>query len=152
MIKRIKDLEEMKKVVEVGDKIEISDILDSIPRVGTLVTDPNYKDYYNVLFEDGKYGDTVGIKYLSTLLESYNNTWDNVVLVKYSVKNKNDDFESSIGSTFKIYIEPYVIDCYCGKATLLNFNPSGQSVFLDKNGKLLIVRTSEIKYMKCIDK
>lgn len=154
MIKRITDLEEMKRVVEVGDKIEVSDIGLSMG-TGILVVDPIYNNCYNVIFENGRYGDTVGIKSLSFLLESYKEVWDNVVLIKEvpdEIKTSKDpysDFEKSIGSKFKIYVEPCGLDCYCGEVTLLNFHPS-QSIFLDKNEKLLIVEPKDIKYMRAL--
>lgn len=153
MIKRITDLEEMKRIIEVGDKLEVSDIYDTKSNLGIIVSDHPLSKY-NVLFNDG-YGDDYGDKTLSGLLDGYYETWDNVALIKevpYKKLNITNfkDFEQSINYKFKIYVEPYEFDCYCGDVTLLNFNPSGQSVFLDKNDKLLIVATSDIKYMKAL--
>lgn len=154
MIKRITDLEEMKRVAEVGDKIEVSDYgINHFENEGVIVRHLN-NNGYNVLFKDGIYGDYKGIDSLKRLLEEYCGTWDNVVLIK-EVEDKNinpyDDFDKSIGCKFKLYAEPSCTsDYYYREVTLLNFNPSGSSVFLDKNGKLLIIPTSDIKYMRAL--
>lgn len=147
MIKRITDLEEMKRVVEVGDKIEVSDFNDSSSvKVGVITTyssDLLYDNKFNILFEDG-YGDDLGDSSLKELLNGYIEVWDTVVLIK-EISDEISDFDLSIKSIFIIQTKS---DFYHGKAILLNFNPSGSSTFLDKNGKLLIVRTSDIKYMR----
>lgn len=156
MIKRITDLEEMKRIVAVGDKIELRDGFKEYlcTNEGIIVKDPIDEDSYNVLFKDEEYGDDVGIYSLDELLKSYCETWDEVVLIK-EVEDKNinpyDDFDKSIGCKFMFYAESSCTsDYYCGEVTLLNFNPSGSSVFLDKSGKLFITPTNDIRYMRAL--
>lgn len=151
MIKRITDLQEMKRVAEVGDKIELPRSYD---KIGVIICN-NYH-MYNVLINNSYFGDSDWIRNLEELICQYYKVWikdGGITLIKEVVEDKSDpysDFDASIGSKFKIYVEPYEFDCYCGETTLLNFNPSGQSAFLDKNEKLLIVETKDIKYMRAL--
>lgn len=129
------NLRDILKHVEVGDKVVVGN-----SEVGVIVT---YGSGYNVLFEDGEYGDLLPISSLDELVNEYWDTWDgNFVLIKKNYIDFKDVIQNSVNTKFVIKSE------YCnGIVTLLNFNPGGSSTFLDNKDKLSIIPTSSIECM-----